>query len=85
MSKALWKSRLSRATRVQHPAEPVLRIRLQRDDRADRGGRDLSLDGTAAQSDDRQHRYERKLDRGDQQFVAPARDLAGMTVHGEGR
>ncbi len=36
--------RLSRATMPQHPPEPLLRLRLQRPRRADRGGRALSLD-----------------------------------------
>ena len=41
--------RLSRADHGQHPAEPVLRVHLQCRRRADRGGRALPRDGTAAQ------------------------------------
>ena len=37
--------RLSRADHAQHPAEPVLRLRLQRRRRADRGRRALSAFG----------------------------------------
>ena len=39
---------------AQHPAEPVLRLRLQRARRADRGRRALSVLRPAAQPDDRQ-------------------------------
>ena len=60
------------ATMREHPAEPVLRVRLQRGRRADRRRRALSGLRAAAQPDDRRRGDELQLGVGHRQRAAPA-------------
>ena len=64
--------RLSRRHPAQHPPEPVLRLRLQRPRRADRGRGALPLVRPAALADDRRRRHEPLLGVGDRQRPAAA-------------
>jgi Cu+-exporting ATPase len=60
------------ADAAQHPAEPVLRVRLQRGRRADRGWRALSAVRMAAEPDDCRGGDERQLGVGHRQRAAAA-------------
>ena len=64
--------RLAAGDDPQHPAEPVLRLRLQRGRRADRGGHPLSGLRPAAVADDRGGGDEPVLGLGDRQRAAAA-------------
>ena len=72
--------RLSRATMREHPAEPVLRLRLQRARRADRRRCALSVLRPAAEPDDRGGGDELQLGLGDRQRAAAAPG-PNLTVH----
>ncbi len=61
---------------TQHPAEPLLRVRVQRGGGSDRGGRALPVVGAAARSDDRRGRDERELGLRDRQRAAAAAGAA---------
>src|SRR6185437_35675 len=65
----------------QHPPEPLLRLRLQRARRADRGGRPLPMVRAAAQSDDRQRCHEPELRHRDRQR-APAALRRALSAQG---
>ena len=56
---------------AQHPAEPLLRVRLQRARRAAGGRRALPVDRLAAVADDRRRGDEPELGLGDRQRAAP--------------
>ena len=56
---------------AEHQAEPVLRVRLQRARRADRGRRALSVLRSALESDDRRGRDEFQFGVGDRERAAP--------------
>ena len=62
--------RLSQGDDAQHPAEPVLRLRLQRAGRADRRRRAVSRVRAAAQPDDRQRGHDLQLGVGHRQCAA---------------
>ena len=67
--------RLSRATMAQHPAEPVLCVRLQRARRARGGGCAVPVPGPAAQPDDRECRHDLQFRLGHRQCASLETDL----------
>ena len=70
-----------RGDHAQHQAEPVLRLRLQRARRADRGGRPVPVHRAAAQPDHRRGRHEPVLGVGDRQRAAAAHGAALMRIN----
>ena len=66
---------------AQHPAESVLRVRLQHDRRADGGGSFVSVLRDSAQPHDRQCRHDLQFGFGDHQCAAAAEAPAVIDLH----
>ena len=73
--------RLSRADDGEHQAEPVLRVRLQRRRRADRGRRALPAFGLLLSPDDRRRRDELQLGLGHRERAPAAPILVSERSH----